>query len=148
MKRSGKPSVPPMGFVITLDLPGRSGGNVSSGEMARPAASPRTPRVTRLMALAVKYQELVDCGELRDYADIARLGYVTRARMTQVMNLSNLAPDIQEQLLFPSGFLPPERGLRKLAGQVDWEMQRRMWRNLLAELKNDAMPLVSIGQAN
>jgi hypothetical protein len=100
------------------------------------------------MALAVKYQELVDCGELRDYADIARLGYVTRARMTQVMNLSNLAPDIQEQLLFPSGFLPPERGLRKLAGQVDWEMQRRMWRNLLAELKNDAMPLVSIGQAN
>ena len=147
MKHNGKPSVPPMEFEITLDLPGRSGGNVSSGKMARSAASLRTPRVTRLMALAVKYQWLVDCGELRDYADIARLGYVTRARMTQVMNLSNLAPDIQEQLLFPSGLLPHERGLRKLVGQVDWDVQRRMWRNLLAERENDAIPLVSIGQA-
>jgi hypothetical protein len=147
MKRNSKPNVPPMEVEITLDLPRRSGGKVGSGEVARPAASPRTQRVTRLMALAVKYQGLVDCGELRDYADIARLGYVTRARMTQVMNLSNLAPDIQEQLLFPSGFLPPERGLRKLAGQVDWEVQRRMWRNLLAEPKNDAIPLVSIDQA-
>ena len=83
------------------------------------------------MALAVKYQGLVNVRELRDYADIARLGYVTRARITQIMNLSNLAPDIQEKLLFSDGFLPPERRLRKLAGQVDWDEQRRLWRSLL-----------------
>ena len=124
MKRSRKPTVPAMEVEIMLDLPRR-------GPAARPPASPRTPRVTRLMALAVKYQGLVDVGELRDYSDIARLGYVTRARITQIMNLSNLAPDIQEKLLFPDGFLPPERRLRKLAGQVDWDEQRRLWCRLL-----------------
>jgi hypothetical protein len=47
------------------------------------------------MALAIKFQGMVDRGEVRDYADLARLGYVTRARVTQIMNLVNLAPDIQ-----------------------------------------------------
>jgi len=124
MKRNRKLSVPAMEVEVMLDLPRR-------GPAARPPASPRTPRVTRLMALAVKYQGLVNVGELRDYADIARLGYVTRARITQIMNLSNLAPDIQEKLLFPEGFLPPERRLRKLAGQVDWDEQRQLWCGLL-----------------
>jgi len=50
------------------------------------------------------------------------------------MNLSNLAPDIQEQLLFPSDLLSHERGLRELGSQVDWDAQRRIWRNLLSEL--------------
>ena len=67
----------------------------------------RVPRITRLMALAIKFQDMVDRGEVRDYADLARLGYVTRARITQIMNLLNFAPDIQE------GVLPA--GLRKAA---------------------------------
>jgi hypothetical protein len=46
------------------------------------------------MALAIKFQQMVECGEVRDYADLARLGYVTRARTTQIMNLLNLAPEI------------------------------------------------------
>jgi len=53
------------------------------------------PRITRLMALAIKFDGIVRRGEVRDYADLARLGYVTRARITQIMNLLNLAPDIQ-----------------------------------------------------
>jgi hypothetical protein len=84
-----------------------------------------------LMALAVKYQEMVDRGELRDYADIARLGYVSRARITQIMNLTNLAPDLQEYLLIPTGFLPPERQLRELLAQIAWDDQRRSWRKLI-----------------
>jgi hypothetical protein len=51
------------------------------------------------MALAIKFRDMVDCGEVRHYADLARLGYVTRTRITQVMNLLNLAPDIQEEIL-------------------------------------------------
>jgi hypothetical protein len=47
------------------------------------------------MALAIKFQDMVDRGEVRDYADLARLGYISRARITQKMNLLNLAPDIQ-----------------------------------------------------
>jgi hypothetical protein len=85
------------------------------------------------MALAIKFQEMVDRGEVRDYADLARLGYVTRARMTQVMNLLNLAPDIQQAIIL----LPPttagrdslsERGLRGLTSIVSWTGQRRRWR--------------------
>ena len=60
------------------------------------------------MALAIKLQNMVDCGEVRDYADLARLGYVTRARLTQIMNLLLLAPDIQEHLLsLPSSIAVP-----------------------------------------
>jgi hypothetical protein len=140
MKRSRKTSVPAMEVEVMLDVP-RQGRKAASGPEARPAASPRTPRVTRLMALAVKYQGLVEVGEFRDYADIARLGYVTRARMTQIMNLSNLAPDIQERLLFPVGFLPPERRLRKLVGQVDWDEQRLLWRNLFPLVANPCISM-------
>jgi hypothetical protein len=52
------------------------------------------------MALAIKLQGAVSRGELQDHADIARLGHVTHARATQIVNLVNLALDIQEQLLF------------------------------------------------
>ncbi len=95
-------------------------------------AAPRTPRIARLMALAIKFQDMVQRGEVNDYADLARLGYVTRARLTQIMNLQLLAPDIQEKLLF----LPPvqdrrdrirETVLRPLCSEVAWDLQRRAW---------------------
>lgn len=38
--------------------------------------------------------------DARDYADLARLGHVTRPRLTQIMELFLLAPDIQEEILF------------------------------------------------
>ncbi|MCL4488885.1 MAG: hypothetical protein M1570_12245 [Chloroflexi bacterium] len=111
---------------VTLELPRPAAAAVRS-EDARPPTVHRIPRVTRLMALAVKYQGMVDSGEFRDYADIARLGYVSRARMTQIMNLANLAPDIQETLLFPTPDLPTERQLRAVTAVVDWVDQRRAW---------------------
>ena len=94
------------------------------------------PRVSRLMALALRLQRLVQSGEVTDYADLARLGHVTRARVTQVMNLLNLAPDIQEELLFlprtVKGRDPiRERHLRPIAAILDWRKQRRMWSELL-----------------
>lgn len=107
------------------------------GEAPTPAPVPvgRTPRVSRLMALAIRFENLVASGEVRDYAELARLGHVTRARVTQIMNLLSLAPDIQEALLF----LPPveagrdplkEWQIRAIAAEPDWKTQRRMWRML------------------
>ena len=67
---------------------------------------------------------------------MALLGQVTRARVSQILSLLSLAPDIQEALLF----LPPTlRGrdpiiladLMPLAAQIDWRKQRRLWRRLL-----------------
>lgn len=130
MRRNRKSNVPGIEVEVTLDLPRRS-----TVEEVKPDPAPRMPRVTRLMALAVRYQAMVDAGELRDFADIARLGYVSRARITQIMNLSNLAPEIQEHLLFPIGFLPPERRLRPLATEVEWDRQRRLWHDLILTAK-------------
>src|SRR4051812_17748103 len=98
-----------------------------------PAAVPaRVPRVAKLMALAIRFEQLVRDGDVADYAELARLGHVTRARLSQIMNLLALAPDLQEDILF----LPPvetgkdsvtERVLRHIVGELDWDVQRRMW---------------------
>jgi len=93
-------------------------------------APPRIPRITRLMALAIKFQDMIDRGEVKDYADVARLGFVTRARVTQIMNLCLLAPDIQEQLLSSEENAASagiaERNLRRIACAVSWNEQRRL----------------------
>ena len=60
----------------------------------------RLPRITRLMALAIHFDGLIQSGAVKNYSELARLGNVTRARMTQIMNLLMLAPGIQEELLF------------------------------------------------
>ena len=49
-----------------------------------PPPPSRLPRITRLMVLAIKFQDMVDRGEVRDYAEIARVRYVTRARINTV----------------------------------------------------------------
>lgn len=87
------------------------------------------------MALAIRFDGLVRGGEVRDYADLARLGYVTRARITQIMNLLNLAPDIQEGILFlprtVKGRDPiRERDVRPIAAVPHWHRQRKMWKAL------------------
>jgi len=94
-----------------------------------------TPRLSRLLALAIRFDRLVRQGEVADYADLARLGHVTRARVTQIMNLLLLAPAIQEEILFlprvERGFDPiSEREVRSIAAVPDWGKQRRLWREL------------------
>jgi hypothetical protein len=89
------------------------------------------PRIARLMALSIRFEGLVREGTIRDYAELARRGHVTRARITQIMKLLDLAPDIQEQILF----LPPirnlnERNLRPIVSAIDWREQRRMFQKL------------------
>jgi hypothetical protein len=101
------------------------------GSASHTGSRPRIPRITRLMALAIKFQDMVDCGEVRDYADLARLGYVTRARITQIMNLLLLAPDIQEEIVGLGGAvketIPTERHVRSVVKFVLWDRQRRAW---------------------
>src|ERR1019366_7369334 len=63
-------------------------------------AWPVIPRIARLMALAIRFEGMLQEETIQDYAQLARLGRVTRARMTQIMKLLDLAPDIQEQILF------------------------------------------------
>ena len=62
--------------------------------------SGRVPRIARLLALALRFDGLVQAGTVKNYADLASMGHVTRARISQIMNLRLLAPDIQEEILF------------------------------------------------
>ena len=90
------------------------------------------PRIARLMALAIRCEQLIRDGIIANQSALADFGHITTARTTQIMTLLNLAPDIQEQILF----LPrTERGrdvvketdVRPIASTLDWRKQRRMW---------------------
>jgi hypothetical protein len=90
------------------------------------------PRLAHLMALAIHFDGLIRKGMVRDYAELARLGHVTRARVTQIMNFLELGPDIQEAILFlpstASGRDPiSERQVRPTVAEPDWRRQQRMW---------------------
>lgn len=109
-------------------------GRRSRKQTESPAATVtgRVPRVARLMALAIRFEQLIRDGEVTDQADLARVGHVTRARLTQIMNLLCLSPDLQEEILF----LPAtargraaitEKQLRPIARVTDWRKQKRMW---------------------
>lgn len=88
---------------------------------------PRISRLARLIALAIKFEDMVERGEVQDFADLARLGYVTRARITQIMNLLNLAPDLQQALLEDAELALSERDLRPITTVVSWKEQRRLF---------------------
>jgi hypothetical protein len=122
------PNNPKLEIEITINsVKFRKAGRRRDQVQSKPTEPTRISRLTRLMALAIKFQDMVDRGEVRDYADIARLGYVSRARITQIMNLLNLAPDIQEQILVPNSpkAIPCERYLRRIVSLLDWPEQRR-----------------------
>jgi hypothetical protein len=99
------------------------------------AAGRSIPRIARLMALAIRFEGLVRGEAIRDYAELARRGRVTRARMTQIMKLLDLAPDIQEQILFlPNIQGLNERNLRPIVSRIDWNEQRRMFQKIMDRL--------------
>ena len=92
----------------------------------------RTPRVARMLALAHRWRALIDNGVVADQADLARLVAVSRARVTQVMDLLRLAPDVQGAILdlprVEQGRDPIHgRDLSRLAAEPLWAEQRRIW---------------------
>jgi hypothetical protein len=133
-----------MSTTLTIERPVhfRRGGHGGRKELKDGTAAPappqgRVPRVARLMALAIRLEEQVRTGVVGTYAELAAVGHVTRARVSQIMNLVNLAPDIQEALLH----LPrTEEGrdaviladLQPIASVLEWRMQRRLWAALIA----------------
>lgn len=125
-------------FAVKLGS-GRTGHKtlrLSTPKPVKPA--PDAPsRLARLLALAHHYDEMIREGVVADQAEIARLMRVTRARVTQVMNLLNLAPDVQEEIMFrkaaPGGNNEmSERRARTIALTEDWAAQRRAWRGAVA----------------
>jgi len=103
-----------------------------AGPPPEPVPEGRVPRVSRLMALAIRFDRLLRDGVVPNQSELARLVHVTQPRMTQILNLLHLAPDIQEEILFlrpttEGRDLLTERDLRPVAAEPDWARQRRRW---------------------
>ena len=105
------------------------------GRRQGPLPAGRVPRIARLLALTHKFDNLLRQKVIANYAALARLGHVSRARITQITNLLHLAPDIQEAILF----LPVTvrgrdavrlRQLQPIASILDWSRQRVLWQEL------------------
>jgi hypothetical protein len=107
---------------------GRAVGLSRTPIVERPAATPRPVAVARMLAVAHEIVRLIDDGAFVDQADAARVLGFTRARLTQLIDLTLLAPAIQEEILFAEVGAGrdrlSERGLRKLVRGADWRGQR------------------------
>lgn len=134
--KTRQPSGPTMEFQVHFKSGRRGAKQLRKGR--GPARGPeasgegRVPRVTKIMALAIRLDHLVRAGHIKDYAEIARLGHVTRARVSQIMDFNLLAPDIQEALLDLPRVLRgrdpvTERDLRAILKMVNWGKQRKIW---------------------
>ena len=124
---------------IDYTLPVRPRGPKTSIVPPQAAERDRPPRVTCLLALAHRFEALVRSGAVKDYADLARVGHVSRARVSQILKLLMLAPSIQEYILW----LPPrtaakeyitERHLRKVVQEPRWDRQRFLFDKLTAKM--------------
>lgn len=110
----------------------------AQSDESKPALE-RIPRISRYMALAIHFEDLIRQGIVTDYADLARLGHVTRARVTQIMNLRLLAPEIQEHILYYAsepidGDRIGLKAFQSLATEFDWTRQRKVWGGLSSPL--------------
>ena len=105
--------------------PERNGGVTESASV---------PRISRLLALALRMEQMMEEGKVKKYSELAQLGQVSTARITQIMNLLHLAPDIQEQILSPDTAQAGlrEAAVRKLCSVVLWREQRIRWESGLS----------------
>ena len=88
----------------------------------KPSLPPGPCRVARLLSLAHHIEAQIESGELADYAQASRSLGLTRARLTQVMNLLLLAPEIQERIL-TGDLRATDRSLRRVVGEPGWKLQ-------------------------
>jgi hypothetical protein len=117
----------PPNQVLRAVLPGRGD--------PKPPREPRTPRVAELLRKAIEWQNLLESGQVVSQADIAHREGITRARVTQVMGMLRLSPEIREKILSMPDIVrrPPisERRLRPIGAIADERDQLREFQRFL-----------------
>jgi hypothetical protein len=98
---------------------------------ARRSSATAVPRVARRLALAIRLQKLVDAGEATSDTVLEGIAGASRTRVSHLMALLNLSPDLQESILFLKADPPREKDLRAIAREVDWTKQRKLWCDLI-----------------
>lgn len=106
-----------------------------SQPVVTPATVRRPAKVARMLALAHHLQHAIERGIAHDRADVARRLGLTRARVTQLLDLLLLAPDLQARVLAlhaVDGVEPAtERSIRAMAARAGWQAQRKAAESLL-----------------
>ena|SRR2546425_1239486 len=126
----------PKGRRHARDASGQSDRKLSTRSAAAPSqttSASRVPKITRLLVLGHHFERLVRAGVVKDYAEIARLTGLTRARITQIVNLTLLSPEIQEEIFLSAETTVTwkpffEHQLRPVATFSLWEAQSRVLR--------------------
>ena len=121
-------------FEYRLPVRRRSLPAFPSGQAGESMGPPA--RVARLVALAHQLEAKVRSGEVKDYDELARLSGVSPARIAQIVILSQLAPPIQEYVLFLStehAGLISELQLREIARDIRWDRQMESFRELVSQ---------------
>jgi len=95
------------------------------------------PRIPAMVLFSTASQSKISC-QVRDFAEVARCGRMSRARVTQIMNLLLLAPDIQEDILFLAATAKGRdtitlRGVRNVLAEALFVKQRYMWGKIRQE---------------
>ena len=108
---------------------------VSTAPFARPPKpAPRPLHVAWMLALAHDIVRHIAEGTFADQADAARALGFTRARITQLVDLTLLAPAIQEEILFEEVALGRDRvsgrHLRAVVAAPSWREQRTRFASL------------------
>jgi hypothetical protein len=96
----------------------------------------KLPRIAEVLALAISFDDMIRRGLAKDHSDLARLGCISKERISQIMRLIWLAPDIQPEILTlprtPRGrFSVGEVALRGIAAKTSWGEQREAWAELM-----------------
>lgn len=117
---------------VHFETKGRRKRAVRGPSVDEPTPRWRVPRISKLMALAIRYDQLLKDGVVGSQTEIAELAQVTQPRMTQIMNLLHLSPEIQEELLFLAEVgegrdKVTEREVRGIVTLTDWASQRQLW---------------------
>lgn len=131
-KNNSEPPIATVTKAFTVIRSSHGRRRVRPGSPPPPPPVGRLPRVTKLLALAIHFDELLRTGAVPSQAELARLGRVTRPRLTQIMDLLYLCPSIQTEILqhppITSGRDPiTERELRGIIRRADWARQRRLF---------------------
>ena len=123
--RKGRKQLAPPAAPIEQDTPPAS---------LRPVIDPSSiPKLTRLLVLGHHFERLVRDGVVVDYTQLARLTGLSKARVTQILNLTMLPPDVQLEVLLLDGAdvrrhrLFEKTAARLAAAHSDWNEQRAAW---------------------
>ena len=94
--------------------------------------------VNRLMALALRFQDLLSHGIVRNRAELAELGQVSRVRVCQILLLTKPGAHDSRDIALPSQDRARPRShdgtqsTRHSEPRVDWEAQMQLFRSRFA----------------